>query len=86
LVLSVDDILFASSDIGFLQATKKFLTKNFEMKNLGEAFFVLDIKILRDRSQGILRLLQESYIDKVLDKDTKPGDALVAKGDKFSFK
>jgi len=78
LVLCVDDILLASRDIGFLQETKIFLMKNFKMKDLGETFFVLGIKILRDRSQGILRLSQESYIDKVLDrfdmKDSKPGD------------
>ena len=48
------------------------------MKDLGEASFVLGIKILRDRSQGILRLSQEGYINKVLDrfdiKDSKLGD------------
>ena len=89
-VLYVDDILLANKDIDFLQETKRFLTKNFEMKDLGEASFVLGIKILRDRSQGILRLSQESYIDKVLDrfsmKDSKPGDIPIAKGDKFSPK
>jgi len=89
-VLYVNDILLASNDISFLQETKKFLTKNFEMKDLGEDSFVLGIKILRDRFQGILRLSQESYIDKVLDrfnmKDSKPGDTPIAKGDKFSLK
>ena len=56
LILYVDDILLASSDIGLLHETKKFLSKNFEMKDLGNASFVLGIQILRDRSQGILRL------------------------------
>ena len=64
--------------------------KNFEMKDLGEASFVLGIKKLRDRSQGIIRLSQESYIDKVLDrfdmKYSKLGDTLIAKEDKFSLK
>ncbi|RDY00767.1 hypothetical protein CR513_16005, partial [Mucuna pruriens] len=51
----------------------------------------MDVKtILRDRSQGILRLLQENYISKVLErfnmKHSKPGDTLIAKGDKFSLK
>jgi len=89
-VLYVDDILLASNDICFLQETTKFLTNFFEMKDLGEASFVLGIKILRDRSQGILRLSQESYINKVLDrfgmKDSKPRDTLIVKGDKFSLK
>ncbi|RDX92645.1 hypothetical protein CR513_25202, partial [Mucuna pruriens] len=60
------------------------------MKNLGEASFVLIIQILRDHSQGILRLSQENYISKVLEKfgmkDSKLGDTLIAKGDKFSLK
>ncbi|RDY14604.1 hypothetical protein CR513_00311, partial [Mucuna pruriens] len=90
LVLYVDDILLVISEIGSLRETKRFLTKNFEMKDLGEASFVLGIQILRDRSQGILRLSQENYINKVLDrfgiKDSKPGDTLIAKGDKFSIK
>ncbi|RDX61700.1 hypothetical protein CR513_60049, partial [Mucuna pruriens] len=85
LVLYVDDILLVSSDTGLLHETKRFLTKNFEMKDLGEASF-----ILRDRSQGILRLSQENYISKVLErfdmKDSKPGDTSIAKGDKFSLK
>ena len=59
------------------------------MKDLGDASFVLGIQIQRDRSQGILRLSQRSYIDKLLKKfgmqDSKPGDTSVAKGDKFSF-
>ncbi|RDX94976.1 hypothetical protein CR513_22571, partial [Mucuna pruriens] len=46
--------------------------------------------ILRYRSQDILRLSQENYINKVLNrfdmKDSKLGDTLIAKGDKFSFK
>ncbi|RDX73902.1 hypothetical protein CR513_46422, partial [Mucuna pruriens] len=64
--------------------------KNFEMKDLGETSFVLGIQILRDRSQGILRLSQENYISKVLDKfdmkDSKLGDTPIVKGDKFSLK
>ena len=89
LILYVDDILLASSDIGLLHATKKFLTENFEMKDLGDASFVLGIQILRDRSQGILGLSQKSYIEKVLQrygmKDAKSGDTPVAKVDKFSL-
>jgi len=53
LVLYVDDILLASNDIGLLHETKKFLTKNFEMKDLGDTFFVSGIQILRDRSRGV---------------------------------
>ena len=85
LVLYVDDTLLAISDIGFLQEIKKNLTKFFEMKDLSKTSFVLGIKILRDCSQGILRLSQESYTNKVLNrfnmKDKKLGDTPIAKGD-----
>jgi len=89
LILYVDDILLATNDIGILLETKKFLSKNFEMKDLGDASFVLGIQIHRDRSRGILGLSQRSYIDKVLKRfsmhECKSGDTPVDKGDKFSL-
>jgi hypothetical protein len=45
LILYVDDILLASSDLGLLHETKEFLSKNFEMKDMGEATYVIRIKI-----------------------------------------
>ncbi|XP_050229335.2 beta-galactosidase 15-like [Mercurialis annua] len=90
LVLYVDDILLASSDIELLHETKKFLSKHFEMKDLGEASFVLGIQIHRDRSRGILGLSQKGYIEKVLQRfgmqNCRPHDTPVSKGDKFSLK
>jgi hypothetical protein len=52
IILYVDDILLASSDINLLMETKKFLSSNFDMKNVGEASFVLGIEIHRDRRKG----------------------------------
>lgn len=66
LVLYVDDILFAANNKKILHETKKFLSKHFEMKDLGEASFILGIRIHRDRSRGILGLSQKSYIEKIL--------------------
>ena len=45
LILYVDDILLASSDLGILHETKKFLSKNFEMKDMDEATYVIGIEI-----------------------------------------
>ena len=56
LILYVDDILLASSDVGLLLETKKLLSSNFDMKDLGEASFVLGIEIHRDRKNGVLAL------------------------------
>ena len=65
LILYVDDILLASSDVGLLLETKKFLSSNFDMKDLGEASFVLEIEIHRDRRKGVLELSQKDYLEKV---------------------
>ena len=50
LILYVDDILLANSDVNLLPETK-FLSSNFDMKDLGEASFVLGIEIHRDRKR-----------------------------------
>ena len=44
LIFYVDDILLATNDIGMLHETKRFLLKKFEMKDLGDASFVLGIR------------------------------------------
>jgi hypothetical protein len=49
LILYVDDILLTSSDASLLLETKRLLSSNFDMKDLGEASFVLRIEIHRDR-------------------------------------
>ncbi|KAK2382604.1 secreted RxLR effector protein [Trifolium repens] len=66
LVLYVDDILLIGNNIPNLQQVKTWLGKCFSMKNLGEAAYILGIRIYRDRSQKLLGLSQSTYIDKVL--------------------
>jgi hypothetical protein len=44
-ILYVDDILLASSDVSLLLETKRFLSLNFDMKDLSEGSFVLRIEI-----------------------------------------
>ena len=38
LVLYADDILLVANDIGLLHETKRFLSNNFKMVNLGDTF------------------------------------------------
>lgn len=88
LVLYVDDILLASSDLNLLQVTKKMLFNSFEMKDLGEAKYVLGIEITRDRSKHFLGLSQRAYIEKVLKRfnmeNCSCGEVPMVKGEKFS--
>ncbi|KAL4319722.1 hypothetical protein GQ457_18G015860 [Hibiscus cannabinus] len=89
LILYVDDILLATNDRGMLHEVKQFLSKNFDMKDMGDASYVIGIKIHRDRNKGVLGLSQETYINKVLErfrmKDCSPSVALIVKGDKFNI-
>ena len=66
LILYVDDILLIGNDVGKLSEVKFWLAKQFDMKDLGEAAYVLGIQIFRDRKNKYLALSQASYIDKML--------------------
>ena len=77
LVLYVDDILLIGNDIPMLEAIKTSLRKSFSMKDLGEAAYILGIRIYRDRSKRLIGLSQDTYIDKILKwfnmQDSKKG-------------
>ncbi|GJS60092.1 retrotransposon protein, putative, ty1-copia subclass [Tanacetum coccineum] len=49
-----------------LQDVKSYLGKCFAMKDLGDAAYILGIKIYRDRSKRLIRLCQSAYIEKIL--------------------
>jgi hypothetical protein len=87
LILYVDDILLTSSDVSLLLETKRFLSSNFDMKDLGETSFILGIKIHRDRRKWVLGLSQKAYLEKVLKKFSmhacNPTPAPIVKGDKY---
>jgi hypothetical protein len=68
LILYVDDILLIGNDIELLNSVKDYLNNNFSMKNLGEAAYILGIKIYRDRSRCLIGLSQSTYLDKILKK------------------
>src|SRR4051812_27939427 len=68
LILYVDDILLIGNDVQMLQETKESLEKSFLMKDLGEATYILGIRIYRDRSRRLIGLSQSTYLDKVLKK------------------
>ncbi|PKI68245.1 hypothetical protein CRG98_011381 [Punica granatum] len=89
LSLYVDDILMARNDKQMLVEAKEWLSANFEMKDMGEADYVLIIKMLRDRSRRLLGMSQENYIKKILERfqmdNCKPCDTPVVKGENLSL-
>nr|GFA51655.1 hypothetical protein [Tanacetum cinerariifolium] len=68
LILYVDDILIMGNNIPRLKEVKDYLGNCFSMKDLGEAAYILGIKIYRDRSRRLIGLSQSAYIDKILKK------------------
>ncbi|GJY44756.1 retrotransposon protein, putative, ty1-copia subclass [Tanacetum coccineum] len=66
LILYVDDILIMGNNILMLQDVKSYLGRCFAMKDLGEAAYILEIKIYRDRSKRLIGLCQSAYIEKIL--------------------
>ena len=67
LCLYVDDILIFGSNLKVIEEVNEFLSKNFEMKDLGETDVILNIKLLREGDGGVT-LLQSHYMEKVLSR------------------
>ena len=49
LILYVDDILFIGNDVEMVSLVNIWLSTQFQMKDISEAQYVLEIKILHDR-------------------------------------
>ncbi|KAL0394411.1 UNVERIFIED_CONTAM: Retrovirus-related Pol polyprotein from transposon TNT 1-94 [Sesamum latifolium] len=90
LVLYVDDILLIENDLKMLGDTKVWWSTQFSKKDLGEASYILGIKIIRDRSKRMLGITQTSYVEKVLKRfkmeNSKRGFLPVRHGVKLSKK
>ena len=63
LILYVD-----GNDVGMLSTIKIYLVNYFDMKDLREASYILEVKLLRDRRNKMLGLSQAAYINKILVK------------------
>jgi hypothetical protein len=65
------------NDIPMMDAVKSSLRKSFLIKVLGEAVYILGIKIYKDGSKRLIVLSQDAYIDKILNRfnmqDSKKG-------------
>ncbi|KAE8664189.1 Detected protein of unknown function [Hibiscus syriacus] len=76
LLLHVDDMLVAGSDMQEIINLKQKLSKQFAIKDLGAAKQILGMRIKRDTKPGTLMLSQAEYINKVLSRfnmqDAKP--------------
>jgi hypothetical protein len=62
--LYVDDLLIFGINIDVVHEAKRFLSSNFDMKDMCEANVILGIKVLRDNNCIILS--QSHYVEKIL--------------------
>ena len=89
LSLYIDDILIVGSDKEYLMDIKRWLSTHFDMQDMGEANYILGVKIKRYCSKKILALSQENYIQKILERflmsSCKPVDTPVSKGEALSL-
>ena len=68
IVLYVDDLLIISSSLPRLLHIKSKLSQLFEMTDMGEAHYMLGLKITRDRSTRQLCLSQQEYVSRVIER------------------
>eukprot|EP00742_Colponemidia_sp_Colp-10_P002552 GILJ01002727.1.p2 GENE.GILJ01002727.1~~GILJ01002727.1.p2 ORF type:complete len:509 (+),score=47.37 GILJ01002727.1:627-2153(+) len=68
IVVYVDDLLLVTNSVSELNETREHLKSKFDMKDLGEAKYILGIEILRNRPRRSLTLNQSKYIQDMLKK------------------
>ena len=62
LLLYIDVMYITSKSRSVIDKLKKYLSSEFEMKDIGEAKKVLGIEIERDRRSGKVNLTQKGYL------------------------
>ena len=62
----MNHILVIGNDVEFSGKHKGVVERSFSKKDLGEAAYILSIKIYRDRSRRLIRLSMSTYLDKIL--------------------
>ena len=75
-LLWVDDLIVAGSNLKTLSDFKAAISERFQMKDLGDLSWILGMEIRRDRTNRIIEVTQKSYIDVMLQRfgmqDCKP--------------
>ena len=83
--LYVDDLLIFSQSTKNISKVKKQLFEKFRMKNMGKAFFILNIRIRRNKAKKFLITDQTVYIKKFLQKyDMEDAHSVTTPIDEYS--
>jgi hypothetical protein len=68
IVIYIDDILITSPNPNDIAAVKKALQDEFEIDDIGLATYFVGVRIIRNRANHIITLIQDAYIYKILKK------------------
>jgi hypothetical protein len=68
--LYVDDTIIACDkrDLAIWKEDKQAIAAHYAIKDLGECQWILNMKVIRDRSNRIITLSQEAYIERILNE------------------
>jgi hypothetical protein len=66
LCLYMDDILIFGTNMKVIHEVKSFLSKSFDIKDLGQADVILNIKKIKNESE--ITLSQPHYVEKILSR------------------
>ena len=64
----VDDFLLFSKDLDMINKFKAQLGEHFEMKDLGEAEWVLKMQVEQSGDRGTVSLSQSQYVEEILER------------------
>ena len=62
----MNDILLIGNNVEFSGKHKGVFERSFSKKDLGEATYILGIRIYKDRSRRLIRILTSTYLDNIL--------------------
>ena len=84
-------MLIVGQDTRKIGSLKKALGKSFAMKDLGPTKQILRMHIVQDRTKKVLRLSQQKYVTKILERfnmsdSTKSADSMLPTNCKSSAK
>ena len=72
----MDDFLFISKSLKFVESSKSEMSGHFEIKDLGPVKWILQMELNHDISNSVTTLSQSQYIEKILERhgmaDSRP--------------
>ena len=68
IIVYVDNLVLGSPSRKEVGALKKVFKANFKMDDLGPLAYILGIRVVRDRAAHALYLVQDAYVERVLER------------------